>query len=45
MESKKAVEEPKVSIEVITDAALASSIFASAAGAARPVVLLGADRV
>lgn len=45
MEASKTVEEPKVSLEIITDAALVSTIFGSAASGKRPIVLLGADRV
>lgn len=45
MDAKKTVEEPKVSIEIITDAAMPSEIFACAGGGKRPIVLLGADRV
>lgn len=45
MDSKKEKKEPKVSIELITDAAVVSTIMAAGGSDVKPIVLLGADRV
>lgn len=45
MDSKKEKKEPKVTIELITDAAAVSAIMASGAAGSKPIVLLSADRI
>jgi len=45
LDAKKEKKEPQVKIELITDAAVVSTIMAAGGSNVKPIVLLGADRV
>ncbi|KAH9450468.1 hypothetical protein Pst134EA_017106 [Puccinia striiformis f. sp. tritici] len=45
LDAKKEKKEPKVSIELITDAAVVSTVMAAGGTNVKPIILLGADRI
>ncbi|OAV86859.1 hypothetical protein, variant [Puccinia triticina 1-1 BBBD Race 1] len=45
LDSKKEKKEPQVSIELITDAAVVSTVMAAGGTKVKPIILLGADRI
>lgn len=45
MDAKKEKKEPKVTIELITDAAVVSNVMASGASGVKPLILLSGDRI
>lgn len=45
MDAKKEKKEPKVTIELITDGAVVSTVMASGASGVKPLILMSGDRM